>query len=61
MFQTRNEIGLQQILPVEFLFIEEKRANCSSNGPVLFSGIYVYGVKISENSIGTQELQGKTS
>ena len=25
MFQTRNEIGLQRILLVEFLFIEEKR------------------------------------
>jgi hypothetical protein len=53
MYQTRNEIGLQQILLVEFLFIEKKRANCSSNGPVLFSDIYVYGAKISENSIGT--------
>jgi len=59
MFQTRNEIGLQQILLVEFLFIEEKEQakrkirNCSSNGPVLFSDIYVYGAKISENSIGT--------
>ena len=61
MFQTRNEIGLQQILLVEFLFIEEKRANCNSNGPVLFYDIYVYGAKISENSIGTYELQGKTS
>jgi hypothetical protein len=53
MFQTRNEIGLQRILLVEFLFIEEKRYETSSNGPVLFSDIYVYGAKISENSIGT--------
>jgi len=32
---------------------KRKIRNCSSNGPVLFSDIYVYGVKISENSIGT--------
>ena len=55
MFQTRNEIRLQQILLVEFLSIEEKRTNKAQDTKlaVLLSDIYVYEAKISSTSTST--------